>query len=234
MVSSIFLFPGKIKIPISYQLDRGHLRIDKRKIEEDARFDGKWILLTNTDLPAEEVARKYKELWQVEQVFRDIKTVLETRPIFHQRDETIAGYVFCSFLALVLLKELERRIGLKGSDFEWADIKQDCRLFRKSQSQRMSAVWQYAVMQSGPAAKCSRLSVLPFNQRLENYERFFQRTTIHGAKLFLSMAKWLFLKSYFFVTVKDELDMTLVLKKFPQYYVIHIWKLSRMLSVHFE
>lgn len=107
------------------KLDRGHLRVDKKKIEEDARFDGKWVLLTNTKLPAEKVALKYKELWQVEQVFRDIKTVLDTRPIFHQRDETITGHVFCSFLALVLLKELERRLGLKGYDFEWADIKQD-------------------------------------------------------------------------------------------------------------
>jgi len=107
------------------KLDRGHLRVDKRKIEEDARFDGKWVLLTNTTLPAEDVALKYKELWQVEQVFRDIKTVLETRPIFHQRDETITGHVFCSFLALVLLKELERRLGLKGYDFEWSEIKQD-------------------------------------------------------------------------------------------------------------
>jgi transposase len=107
------------------KLDRGHLRVDKKKIEEDTRFDGKWVLLTNTELPAEEVALKYKELWQVEQVFRDIKTVLETRPVFHQRDETITGHVFCSFLALVLLKELERRLGLKGYDFEWADIKQD-------------------------------------------------------------------------------------------------------------
>jgi transposase len=107
------------------KLDRGHLRVDKRKIEEDTRFDGKWVLLTNTTLPAEDVALKYKELWQVEQVFRDIKTVLETRPVFHQRNETITGHVFCSFLALTLLKELERRLGLKGYDFEWADIKQD-------------------------------------------------------------------------------------------------------------
>ena len=107
------------------KLDRGHLRVDKKKIEEDARFDGKWVLLTNTTLPAEEVALKYKELWQVEQVFRDMKTVLETRPVFHQRNETITGHVFCSFLALTLLKELERRLGIKGYDFEWADIKQD-------------------------------------------------------------------------------------------------------------
>jgi transposase len=43
------------------------------------------------------VALKYKELWQVEQVFRDMKSVLDTRPIFHKLDETIRGHVFCSF-----------------------------------------------------------------------------------------------------------------------------------------
>ena len=68
---------------------------------------------------------KYKELWQVEHVFRDIKSVLETRPVFHQRDENIRGHVFCSFLALVLRKELEQRLEAAGHNFEWADIKQD-------------------------------------------------------------------------------------------------------------
>ena len=83
------------------------------------------MLKTNTDLSAEQVALKYKELWQVEQVFRDMKSVLDTRPIFHQRTETIRGHVFCSFLALVLIKELYRRLEKAGYDFEWADIKQD-------------------------------------------------------------------------------------------------------------
>jgi transposase len=77
------------------------------------------------DLPAGQVALKYKELWRVEQVFRDMKSVLDTRPIFHQRDETIRGHVFCSFLALVLMKELYRRLEKAGHEFEWADIKQD-------------------------------------------------------------------------------------------------------------
>jgi transposase len=101
------------------------LTIDKAKIEADSRFDGKWVLRTNTDLSAQQVALKYKELWQVEQVFRDIKCVVETRPVFHQRDETITGHVFCSFLALVLRKELNRRLADLGYSFEWADIKQD-------------------------------------------------------------------------------------------------------------
>jgi len=107
------------------QLERGSLRLDQNKIEAESRFDGKWVLLTNTDFSTETVALKYKELWQVEQVFRDIKSVLETRPIFHQRDQTIRGHVFCSFLALVLKKELDRRLETAGHGFEWENIKQD-------------------------------------------------------------------------------------------------------------
>lgn len=103
------------------------LTIDEEKIAEDARYDGKWVLKTNTDLSTETVALKYKELWMVEQLFRDAKSVVETRPIFHQKDETIRGHVFCSFLALVLRKELQRRLELAGYRFEWSDIKQDLR-----------------------------------------------------------------------------------------------------------
>lgn len=66
----------------------GAMTIDRDKLEKEARFDGKWVLRTSMNLPAEKVALKYKELWQVEQVFRDMKSVLDTRPIFHKRDET--------------------------------------------------------------------------------------------------------------------------------------------------
>lgn len=61
----------------------------------------------------------------MEQVFRDVKSALETRPLYHQRDENIRGHVFCSFLALVLRKELDRRLNEAGYTFEWFDIKQD-------------------------------------------------------------------------------------------------------------
>jgi len=107
------------------KIERESVSIDQDKIEYESRFDGKWVLITNTSLSAEEVALKYKELWQVEHVFRDVKSVLETRPVYHQRDENIRGHVFCSFLALVLRKELDRRLKAYGHDFEWADIKQD-------------------------------------------------------------------------------------------------------------
>jgi len=107
------------------KMDRDTVSLNEQKMDEECRFDGKWVLKTNTGLTAEQVALKYKELWQVEQVFRDMKSILDTRPIFHQRNETIKGHVFSSFLALVLIKELYRRLEKAGHNFEWADIKQD-------------------------------------------------------------------------------------------------------------
>ena len=114
------------------KMDRDTVGIDQDKVAYESRFDGKWVLMTNTDLPADQAALKYKELWQVEQVFRDIKSVLETRPVYHQRDENITGHVFCSFLALVLRKELDRRLEQVGHHFEWADIKQDLKALQEA------------------------------------------------------------------------------------------------------
>jgi transposase len=103
----------------------GHFLIDENKIHNDARFDGKWVLTTDMDLPMAQVALKYKQLILVEMIFRDMKSVLETRPIFHKCDETIRGHVFCSFLALVLRKELDHALDHAGHRFEWEDIKRD-------------------------------------------------------------------------------------------------------------
>jgi transposase len=102
-----------------------HFVIDEQRLKAEARFDGKWVLRTNTDLDAEEVALKYKQLWMVEQVFRSTKSLLDTRPIFHKRDQTIRGHVFCSFLALILHKALQERLQAKGYDFEWAHVVAD-------------------------------------------------------------------------------------------------------------
>jgi hypothetical protein len=85
------------------KVSRGSVAVDAAKVAREARFDGKWVLRTNLDLPAADVAVAYKQLWMVEDVFRAIKSVLETRPVYHHRDETIRGHVFCSFLALRLM-----------------------------------------------------------------------------------------------------------------------------------
>lgn len=100
----------------------GHFVVDARKAEKDARFDGVFVLRTNTDLDPLAAMLRYKQLWTVEATFRTAKHLIATRPIFHKVDETIRGHVFCSFLALVLKAELEQRIGRDGS---WSEILAD-------------------------------------------------------------------------------------------------------------
>lgn len=104
---------------------QGRFEIDQGKAKEEARYDGKWVLTTDLDMDAAEVALKYKELWRVESLFRSIKSVLDTRPVYHQSDAAIRGHVFCSFLALVLLSELERRMADRGWKPEWKRLRND-------------------------------------------------------------------------------------------------------------
>ena len=99
-----------------------HFTIDQEKIKAEARYDGKWVLQTNLADQPKLIALAYKELWRVEDLFRTMKSILETRPIYHKRDETIRGHVFCSFLALLLRRALEQRLEQKGGGWEWAEI----------------------------------------------------------------------------------------------------------------
>jgi len=107
------------------RVEKGAVSIDPQKVAAEARYDGKFVLRTNTTMPASEVAVQYKRLLLVEQFFRATKSLVETRPIFHQWDATIRGHVFSSFLALVLMDELQRRLAAKGWKFEWEHIRQD-------------------------------------------------------------------------------------------------------------
>ena len=107
------------------KVEKEAVSIDPAAVKAEARFDGKYVLRTNTELPAAEVAVHYKRLLLVEQFFRAAKSLLDTRPIFHQWDATIQGHVFCSFLALVLLDELQRRLAQRGVEAEWADLRRD-------------------------------------------------------------------------------------------------------------
>jgi len=102
-----------------------HFQIDEDKIHQEAKYDGLWVLQTDLDISAKEVALHYKELWMVETIFRTIKSILANRPIFHKCDETIRGHVFCSFLALILIKELRSRMADRGWIVEWENLKND-------------------------------------------------------------------------------------------------------------
>ena len=102
-----------------------HFAVDETRVAEDARFDGLYVLRTNTKLTPLQVMLRYRDLLRVEQLFRQAKAVLATRPIYHSSDMAIRGHVFCSFLALLLVKELEDRLHRHNIAAEWDDILRD-------------------------------------------------------------------------------------------------------------
>src|SRR6202030_3944802 len=85
-----------------------HFAVDETRVAEDARFDGLYVLRTNTKLTPLQVMLRYRDLLRVEQLFRQAKAVLATRPIYHSSDMAIRGHVFCSFLARLQEIELEQ------------------------------------------------------------------------------------------------------------------------------
>jgi hypothetical protein len=104
----------------------GEYTVDPRRVREDARYDGKYVLRTTTDLPAEEVALAYKNLLWIERLFRELKSLLETRPIYHHWvKDNVKGHIFGCFLALYLVVVLRKKIEALGQTVEWADLIRD-------------------------------------------------------------------------------------------------------------
>jgi hypothetical protein len=99
--------------------------IDAGKLAEEARFDGITVLRTNAKVTPLQAVIRYRDLLQVEALFRAAKASFDTRPIFHQSDAAIRGHVFCSFLALTLAKELTRLCAEKGLKPEWQPLLND-------------------------------------------------------------------------------------------------------------
>ena len=76
--------------------------IDAGKLAEEARFDAIFVLRTNTRITPCQAVLRYRDLLQVEDLFRRTKAIMRTRPIYHSSDAAIRGHVFCTFLALVM------------------------------------------------------------------------------------------------------------------------------------
>jgi transposase len=99
--------------------------IDPGKVADEARFDGIFVLRTNARITPLQAVLRYRDLLQVEDLFRTAKALMRTRPIYHASDAAIRGHVFCSFLALVLRQELEARCRTAGFRPEWGDVLRD-------------------------------------------------------------------------------------------------------------
>jgi hypothetical protein len=105
--------------------DSRAFEIDPGKLADEARYDGVFVLRTNARLTPLQAVLRYRDLVQVEQLFKTAKALMRTRPIYHSSDAAIRGHVFCSFLALVLRKELDERCRKAGLRPEWGDVVRD-------------------------------------------------------------------------------------------------------------
>jgi hypothetical protein len=106
--------------------DGNGFAIDPAKVEADAQFDGVFVLRTSLSMSALAVVLRYRNLLTVEQSFLAAKALLTTRPVFHRTDAAIRGHVFCTFLALVLRKELLERLAAAATAVpEWQCIVDD-------------------------------------------------------------------------------------------------------------
>ena len=135
------------------KVESGSFSINRTKAQEEQRYDGKFVLRTNLELPAEEIALQYKELWRIERWFRDLKGLLDTRPIYHHWDATICGHVFVSFLALVLLHELDERRQKREIKAEWSDMRRHLEALQEIEIQDGDKTyWLRSAVKSGAIA----------------------------------------------------------------------------------
>ena len=94
------------------QLPSGRLVIDRAKVAAEERLDGKYLLSTSDpDLSAEDIALGYKNLLEAERGFRDLKSTLDLRPVFHRLQPRIRAHVLLCWLALLLIRVAERATG---------------------------------------------------------------------------------------------------------------------------
>lgn len=148
-----------------------HFEIDEQKIQAEARYDGKWILETDLEIGAAEVALRYKELWRVEALFRSLKSILNTRPIYHQSDAAIRGHVFCSFLALLLLYELRRRMDGRGWPLHWTLLRAELDGLEEIRVENLGRTFSIRSRTLGEASKALRAAGIALGPALSFAER---------------------------------------------------------------
>jgi Transposase DDE domain len=144
--------------------DRRVFEIDPGKLADEARYDGIFVLRTNASITPLQAVLRYRDLIQVEQLFRSAKALMRTRPIYHSSDAAIRGHVFCSFLALILRKELDARCRTAGLQPEWGDVLRDLDRLQEvvvEKDGRQMTLRTPATGLVGPLFKAARVALPP-------------------------------------------------------------------------
>jgi hypothetical protein len=141
--------------------------IDPGKLAEEARYDGIFVLRTNARVTPLQAMLRYRELLSVETLFRKTKCVLRTRPIYHSSDAAIRGHVFCSFLTLVLQKELFERCRAAGFTPEWDDVLRDLDRLQQAEVAQGGKTWSVRTDVGATASALLRACGLAIPPRIQ-------------------------------------------------------------------
>ena len=141
--------------------------IDIGKVAEEARYDGLFVLRTNARITPLQAVLRYRDLIQVEQLFRTTKALMRTRPIYHSSDAAIRGHVFCSFLALILRQELDERCGKVGLRPEWGDVLRDLDRLQHATIESAGKTWTVRTQADGCAAALLQATGIALPPRIQ-------------------------------------------------------------------
>ena len=100
----------------------------------------------------------------MEALFKTAKSLMRTRPIYHSSDAAIRGHVFCSFLALILRKELDTRCRRAGLQPEWGDVLRDLDRLQEveiDKAGRRMTLRTPSTGVAGPLFKAARIALPP-------------------------------------------------------------------------
>uniref|UniRef100_UPI0038CFB176 hypothetical protein n=1 Tax=Acidibrevibacterium fodinaquatile TaxID=1969806 RepID=UPI0038CFB176 len=122
------------------------------------------MLRSNARISPLQAVLRYRDLQNVERLFRVAKATMRTRPIYHSSDAAIRGQVFCSFLALILHQALDERLHQAGKRVEWADLLRDLDRLQHGEISQNGKRWQVrteAGVAAATAFKAARIALPP-------------------------------------------------------------------------
>lgn len=96
------------------------IELNRERFKEDELYDGKWALITNTELSTGKLVGAYKDLASIERHFRDLKSELEVGPVYHHTEKRIRSHIFVCFLALQLKVALSKRLKERSQDLSYS------------------------------------------------------------------------------------------------------------------
>ena len=106
-----FISNSNYKKYISHPTSKAKPALNKEAIKESEKQDGFFGIITNTrDLSSRDVILNYKQLWKIENSFRELKSTLKTRPMFHWTDDRILGHLVLCFISYLCESYLSKRL----------------------------------------------------------------------------------------------------------------------------